>query len=82
MKQAELVYTPNEEAGIEVLKANRGTPLSAKKLGIAPAVLTSIARKCDRFPESPLAVKIHKEDFEETCPTCGAVHSYKVYFID
>ena len=80
MKQ--LVYTQNEEAAVEILKANRGTPLSAKKPGIAPAVLTSIARKCDRFPESPLAVHIHKEDFEETCPTCGAVRTYKVYYID
>ena len=33
MKQAELVYTQNEEAAVEILKANRGTPLSAKKLG-------------------------------------------------
>ena len=82
MKQAELVYTQDEEAAVEILRANRGTPLSAKKLGIAPGVLTSIARKCDRFPESPLAVHIHKEDFEETCPTCGAVRTYKVYYID
>ena len=64
MKQAELVYTQNEEAAVEILKANRGTPLSAKKLGIAPAVLPSIARKCARFPESHLAVHIHNEDFE------------------
>ena len=78
----ELVYTQNEEAAVEILKANRGTPLSAKKLGIAPAVLTSIARKCDRFPESPLAVRIHKEDFEENCPPCAPVRTYKVYYID
>ena len=81
-KATELVYTENELAAIEVLKANRGTALSAAQLGVKPAVLTSISRKAEKFPEAADVVIIHKEDREDVCPTCGAKHSYKVYFID
>lgn len=76
----ELVYTENEMSAIDVLKANRGTPLSAAQLGIKPAVLTSLSKKFVKFPGEALA--IHKEDREEVCPTCGAKHSFKVYWID
>ena len=48
-KATELKYTENELAALEVLKANRGTPLSAAQLGIKPAVLTSISKKFVNF---------------------------------
>lgn len=76
----ELVYTENEQAAIDVLKRNAGTPLSAAQLGVKPAVLTSLSKKFVKFPGE--AVEIHKEDREEICPTCGAKHSFKVYWID
>ena len=79
-KATELVYTENELAALEILKANRGTPLSAAQLGIKPAVLTSISKKADKFPGE--GVVIHKDDREDVCPQCGSKHSYKVYFID
>lgn len=79
-KQTELVYTENEQAAIAVLEANRGKPLSAAQLGIKPAVLTSIGTKARKFGGD--AVVINKEDREDVCPTCGAKHSYKVYWID
>ena len=81
-KATELVYTENEMNAISVLKSNRGTPLSAAQLGIKPAVLTSISNKAKKFPESADVVIINKEDREDVCPTCGAKHSYKVYWID
>lgn len=76
----ELTYTENEMAAIELLKNNRGNPLSAAELGVKPAVLTSISRKADKFPGE--GIVINKEDREDVCPTCGAKHSYKVYWID
>lgn len=76
----ELVYTENEMNALEILKSNRGTPLSAAQLGIKPAVLTSISKKAAKFPGE--GVVINKEDREDVCPTCGAKHSYKVYWID
>ena len=79
-KATELKYTDNELAALEVLKANRGTPLSAAQLGIKTAVLTYISKKFVNFPES--GVEIHKEDREDVCKTCGAKHAYKVYWID
>lgn len=79
-KATELVYTENENAALEVLRSNRGTPLSAAQLGIKPAVLTSISKKADKFPGE--GVVIHKEDREDICPYCGSKHSYKVYWID
>ena len=76
----ELVYTENEVAALEILRANAGTPLSASALGIAPAVLTSLGKKAVKFAgQSPV---INKEDREDVCPTCGHKHSYKVYWID
>ena len=45
----ELVYTENEVAALEILRANAGTPLSASALGIAPAVLTSLGKKAVKF---------------------------------
>ena len=79
-KATELSYTENELAAIESLKANRGTPLSAAELGIKPAVLTSISMKASKFPGE--GVVINKDDRTDVCPTCGAKHSYKVYWID
>ena len=79
-KATELVYTENELAAIEVLKANRGTPLSAAQLGVKPAVLTSINTKAGKFPGE--GISIHKDDRVDVCPTCGSKHSYKVYWID
>lgn len=81
-KATELVYTENELAAIDVLRANRGTPMSAAQLGVKPAVLTSISKKAEKFAGSDGVIVIHKEDREDVCPTCGSKHSYKVYFID
>lgn len=84
-KATELVYTENELIAIETLRNNAGSPLSAAQLGVKPAVLTSLAKKA--ADERPMAngaekVVLHKEDREDVCPTCGAKHSYKVYWID
>ena len=78
-KATELIYTENEQAALDVLKSNAGTPLSAAQLGIKPAVLTSLSKKADKFPE---ATKIFKEDRQDVCPTCGAKHAYKVYWVN
>lgn len=64
-----LTYTENEQKAIEILKANAGNPLSAKDLGIAVAVLTSLIRKSEKFPGE--AIVVHKEDYNAVCPTCG-----------
>lgn len=81
-KATELVYTENEQAAIEVLKANAGSPLSAADLGVKPAVLTSISKKAEKFADATGVVVLHKEDREDVCPTCGAKHSYKVYWVE
>jgi len=85
-KAAEFIsYTDNEKVAIETLKANRGQHLSAKELGIAVALLTSIGKKA--VDERPMAegverIVLNKEDYEYVCPTCGSKHSYKLYWID
>lgn len=78
-KATELVYTENELAAIEKLKANKGTPLSAKELDIPVVVLTSIMKKSAKFPEDPKAVHIEKTDYDAKCPTCGADIHHKLY---
>lgn len=80
-----ITYTENELSAIEVLKANRGQHLSAKDLGIATAVLTSLIKKGN--DERPMVdgmdrVIVNKEDYEYVCPTCGAKGSHKLYWID
>lgn len=85
-KKAEFVnYTEKELEAIEVLKANRGTKLSAKDLGIQTVILSGLIRKA--ADERPMAdgvtrVVVNKEDYEATCPTCGAKISHKLYWID
>ncbi len=81
-KATELTYTENEMAAIEVLRANRGEHLSAKDLGIATAVLTSLIKKAEKFPSAEGVVVVNKEDFNDVCPTCGAKISHKLYWID
>lgn len=81
-RQTELVYTENELAAIEILKANRGTHLSAKELGIATAVLTSLGKKAEKFPDAEGVVVVYKEDFNEICAVCGSRISHKLYWID
>ena len=81
-KQTELVYTENELAAIEVLRAHRGEKLSAKELGIATAVLTSLGKKAEKFPDAEGVVVVYKEDFNEVCALCGSRISHKLYWID
>lgn len=80
-----ITYTEKELEAIEILKANRGQHLSAKDLGIANAILTSIGKKAN--DERPMAegverVVLNKEDYNFVCPTCGAKGSHKLYWID
>lgn len=82
MKATELAYTENELAAIEALKANRGQKLSAKELGVANAVLTSLINKMNKFPGAEGLVIVNKEDCEIVCPACGHKDSHKVYWID
>jgi len=85
MAKAEtLVYTEKEMAAIEILRANRGVHLTYKELGIPTAVLTSLISKAndDRPLVSGEKVVVNKEDYEFVCPTCGAKHSGKKYWID
>lgn len=81
-KQTELVYTENELAAIEVLRAHRGEKLSAKELGIATAVLTSLGKKAEKFPDAEDVVVVYKEDFNEICSVCGSRISHKLYWIE
>ena len=81
----ELTYTEKEVQAIEILKANRGTKLSAKELGIPTAILSSLVRKGN--DERPMKdgverVVVHKEDYEAVCPTCGNPIKHKLYWID
>ena len=81
-KATELTYTDNERNAIAVLEANRGEHLSAKELGIPTAILTSLMRKAEKFPEAEGVVVVNKEDYSAVCPTCGAKISHKLYWID
>ena len=81
----ELTYTEKEVQAIEILKANRGTKLSAKELGIPTAILYSLVRKGN--DERPMKegfdrVVVNKEDYESVCPTCGNPIKHKLYWID
>ncbi len=81
----ELTYTEKEVQAIEILKANRGTKLSAKELGIPTAILSSLVRKGN--DERPMKegfdrVVVNKEDYESVCPTCGNPIKHKLYWID
>lgn len=80
-----ITYTENELKAIEVLEANKGEHLSAKELGIATAVLTSLQRKAvDPRPmaEGFVRVVVNKEDYNAICSECGAKISHKLYWID
>ena len=85
-KKAEFVnYTEKELEAIEVLKANRGTKLSAKDLGIQTVILSGLIRKA--ADERPMAdglerVIINKEVVSGKCETCGHPFSYNLYWID
>ena len=81
----ELTYTEKEVQAIEILKANRGTKLSAKELGIPTAILSSLVRKGN--DERPMKegfdrVVVNKEDYESVCPTCGNPIKHELYWID
>ena len=81
----EVSYTEKEVQAIEILKANRGTKLSAKELGIPTAILSSLVRKGN--DERPMKegfdrVVVNKEDYESVCPTCGNPIKHKLYWID
>ena len=78
-RATELAYTENELAAIEILRKNKGTPLSAKELGISVAVLTSLMTKAAKFPEDPKVVHVVKSDYNAVCPTCGAKIQHKLY---
>lgn len=78
-KATELVYTEKELAAIEVLRKNKGTPLSAKELNIPTAILTSLMSKASKFPEDEKVVRIEKSDYDAVCPTCGAKIHHKLY---
>ena len=80
-----LTYTENELKAIEILKANAGEHLSAKELGIATAVLTSLQKKAvDPRPmaEGVERVVVLKEDYNGVCEHCGAKQSYKLYWVE
>ena len=80
-KATELVYTEKEVAAIEALK-NASEPMSLKDLGIASGTIVSIQRKAAKFPEDANVVKVSSIDVTDVCPTCGAKHSYKKYFLE
>ena len=81
-KATEINYTEGEVSAIAVLEANRGQHLSAKELGIATAVLTSLGKKAEKFPDAEDVVVVNKEDFNEICSVCGSRISHKLYWID
>lgn len=80
-----LTYTENELKAIEILKANAGEKLSAKELGIATAVLTSLQKKA--VDPRPMAdgierITVYKEDYNAVCSECGAKISHKLYWVE
>jgi hypothetical protein len=80
-----LTYTENELKAIEILKANAGEHLSAKELGIATAVLTSLQKKAvDPRPmaEGVERITVYKEDYNAVCPECGNKISHKLYWVE
>lgn len=83
-KATVITYTEKEMDAINVLNAHKGTPMSAKELGIPTAILTSLIKKSN--DERPMAdgverVFVDKEDYESVCPTCGAKVAHKLYSI-
>jgi len=77
----ELVYTEKELAAIEALKANKGSKLSAKQLGVQSVILTSLRTKANKFADQNPVI-VNSEKVEDVCPTCGAKHEYTVYWLD
>lgn len=80
-----LTYTEKEMEAIATLKANAGNKLSAKELGIATAVLTSLQKKA--VDPRPMAdgverVVINKEDYNAICSECGAKITHKLYWVE
>lgn len=87
-KQTVLTYTEKELAAIEALKANAGEHLTLKELGIAAGTMTSIRNKAKKVAEGVLEVSegtpvinVNVEDYEDICPTCGAKHSGKKFYL-
>lgn len=77
----ELHYTENELKAIEALKAADGEPKTYKELGVSTAVLTSLMKKMEKFPDDPNLVRVYKEDFEDECPVCHNITKGKKYSI-
>ena len=82
MQDVKVTYTEKEMDALEKLFENRGMPLSAKELGVHPAVLTSIYNKGKRYAGHPDAVIICRQDYVGTCECCGAKLAHKEYWID
>ena len=86
-KQTVLTYTEKELAAIEALRANAGEHLTLKELGIAAGTMTSIRNKAKKVAEGVLEVgeqpviNVNVEDYEDICPTCGAKHSGKKFYL-
>lgn len=77
-----IFYTEREMDAINVLNAHKGTPMTAKELGIPVAILTSLIKKSN--DERPMAVGVkrvfvNKEDYESTI--CGIKFAHKLYSI-
>ena len=75
-----LSYTENEVAAIAILR-EQNEPKTAKELGVSTAVLTSIMKKQVKFADDENVVVLEKTDYEDVCPTCGAVKTGKKYMI-
>ena len=75
-----LSYTENEVAAIAILR-EQNEPKTAKELGVSTAVLTSIMKKQVKFADDENVVVLEKTDYEDVCPTCGAVKAGKKYMI-
>ncbi len=86
-KQTVLSYTEKELAAIEALKANRGEHLTLKELGIAAGTMTSIRTKAKKVADGILeagdieVINVNVEEYEDVCPTCGAKHSGKKFYL-
>ena len=77
-------YTEKELAAIEALKANKGTPKTAKELGVLGITLTSIITKANNgkpMAEGLDRVEIEKTVDEGVCPVCGQKFKRTLYSI-
>ena len=82
--KTENTYTEKELAAINALKDNKGTPKTAKELGVLTITLTSLITKANNgkpMAEGFERVEVIKTVDEGVCPVCGQKFKKTLYEI-